>query len=69
MTHLRNTLLLSFLLALAFLLALGSSFPALAQQQVTLIAPAGAQAAIEALIPGFEAGTVIKSKRPSALAW
>ena len=55
MTHLRKAVLLSLLLAF------GSS-GAQAQQQVTLIAPVGAQAAIEALIPGFEASTGYKVK-------
>src|ERR1700676_3627338 len=51
------------LLSVAVLaLVLGSSFSARAQSEVTLIAPGGAKAALEQLIPGYENKTGNKVK-------
>jgi molybdate transport system substrate-binding protein len=49
-------------LALLGVLLLAAAPGAMAQEQITLVAPGGARAAIEALIPGFEAKTGIKVK-------
>lgn len=52
-----------FLSAPLFCALLAAAAPgAMAQEQITLVAPGGARAAIEALIPGFEAKTGIKVK-------
>jgi molybdate transport system substrate-binding protein len=49
-------------LALLGVLLLAAAPGAMAQEQITLVAPGGARAAIEGLIPGFEAKTGIKVK-------
>ena len=49
-------------LALLGVLLLAAAPGAMAQEQITLVAPGGARAAIEALIPGFEAKTGYKVK-------
>jgi molybdate transport system substrate-binding protein len=51
---------MKYRLALALVLGLGST--AQAQDAITLVAPGGARAAIEALIPGFESKTGLKVK-------
>jgi molybdate transport system substrate-binding protein len=58
----RNDLKQIFSWAVLFALALGTSRGANAQQDVTLVAPGGARAALEALIPGFESKTGLKVK-------
>ncbi len=49
-------------LALLGALLLAAAPGAMAQEQITLVAPGGARAAIEGLIPGFESKTGIKVK-------
>jgi len=49
-------------LALLGVLLLAAAPGALAHEQITLVAPGGARAAIEGLIPGFESKTGIKVK-------
>jgi len=55
---------MKYLLSLAAILALllGTAHSARAQQEVTLVAPGGARAALEALIPGFESKSGYKVK-------
>src|ERR1700733_14087447 len=48
--------------ALLGALLLAAAPGAMAQEQITLVAPGGARAAIEGLIPGFESKTGIKVK-------
>src|SRR5690348_14355700 len=50
------------LLTFAAALAAALPYPALAQKEITLIAPGGIRAAIEQLIPGFERKTGYKVK-------
>ncbi len=59
----------NFLLAVVIALAGGAWSPARAQGEVTLIAPGGAKAALEQLIPGFETktGTKVKATYGSGL--